>query len=134
MSYNSTPISFWQRVGLWIRRLPGCRYLPWPYVIVGVTDAADEIPDKIPPRTVVVVQAGYRRTWVAFDCPKHRSERIMLNLSTRRRPYWRIDQEPRLTLHPSVDAVHVGDRCHFWMRHGQPNWVKEAIKNTERNT
>jgi hypothetical protein len=57
----------------------------------------------------------------------------MLNLSTRRRPYWRIDQEPRVTLHPSVDALHSGGRCHFWMRHGQPNWVKEVANNTERN-
>jgi hypothetical protein len=132
VSYYPFPTSIKQQVGLWLRGLPGSRHLPWPYVLVGFTDAADEIPDRIAARTAVVVQSGDRRTWIAFDCPRHRGERIMLNLSTSRRPCWRINEEPKLTLYPSIDAFHSEDRCHFWIKRGRLRWVKEAIRPSER--
>ncbi|MFC4859458.1 DUF6527 family protein [Actinophytocola glycyrrhizae] len=125
VSYDSTITSVWQHLGLAVRRLPGSRYLPWSYIVAGTAEAADEIPRKLIPRTVVVVRVGDRRTWIAFDCPRHHNERVMLNLSTRRRPCWRIEQEPKLTLYPSVDAYHSGQRCHFWVRQGKPKWVEE---------
>jgi hypothetical protein len=48
----------------------------------------------------------------------------MLNLSTRRRPWWTIRTYTKLTLHPSIDAYHANRRCHFWIKRGTVKWVK----------
>jgi uncharacterized protein DUF6527 len=130
--YHSTSTSFVNQLALWFRRLPGSRHLPWPYIVVGYADAADEIPEQLAARIAVTVQAGDRYTWIAFDCPRHPNERIMLNLSTKRRPYWKISDEQKMTLHPSVDAFHSGGRCHFWIRHGRLKWAEEVMRPSER--
>ena len=98
--------------------------MPWPYTVVGTVDAADEIPLDLAARTAVLVQPADHPTWIAFDCPRHRNQRIMLNLSTGRRPYWTIHDRVRLTLHPSIEATHNGSRCHFWLRRGHLKWAK----------
>ncbi|MGW1341372.1 DUF6527 family protein [Kribbella sp. NPDC002412] len=105
--------------------------MPWRYIIVGVVDAADEIPLELAARTAVLVQSANRPTWIAFDCPRHRDQRIMLNLSTRRRPYWTIHDRATLTLRPSIDATHNGSRCHFWLRRGHLRWAKLIRLNKE---
>ncbi|MEU0879531.1 DUF6527 family protein [Lentzea sp. NPDC005914] len=134
MSYHSTRTSFIDRLMLRLRKLPGSRHLPWPYIVAGHADAADEIPEKLVARTAVTVQSGDRHTWVAFDCPRHPNERIMLNLSTSRRPCWRINSEQPFTLYPSVDATHSGGRCHFWVRRGRLKWAAEPMGKSERTT
>jgi hypothetical protein len=131
VAYHSISLTVGQRLGLWLRQLPGSRLLPWRYLIVGTVQAADEVPDELAACTAVVVQSAGRLTWIAFDCPRHGNERIMLNLSTRRRPYWIIQEESKLTLYPSIDAVHVGSRCHFWIRRGHLKWAK-AVRSNER--
>ena len=120
------------RFEMWLRTLPGSRLLPWPYLVVGTVAAADEVPDRLSPRTAIVVQPNGRATWLVFDCPHHTDQRIMLNLSTRRRPYWTIGEGSKLTVYPSIDAFHAAGRCHFWMRRGRVRWAKK-IKLQERN-
>jgi hypothetical protein len=123
MSYRTAEMTLLRRFSLWLRKLPGGRRLPWRYLLVGEADAADEIPRRLRHRTAVLVRPGLRQTWLIFDCPRHCSERIMLNLSRRRRPYWTIEDLSRLTVYPSVDASHGSDRCHFWLKNGWIKWV-----------
>ncbi len=93
------------------------------YFIAASVSAADEIPDRLPRRAVVVVQQGPDLTWVAFDCPCTLRHRLLINLNARCRPHWRLESERRLTLHPSVDAREDGRRCHFWITSGRVRWT-----------
>ena len=131
MSYRSITSGLGPRLGIFFRRLPGAHLLPWRFLISGAADAADEVPDKIAPRSAVLVRSGDRLTWLVFDCPRHRNERVMLNLSARRRPSWKILDESNLTVYPSVDALHAGGRCHFWVKRGRVKWVKEDVRRME---
>lgn len=108
-----------------LRTLPGIRTLPWRYRILGVVEAADELPVTLPPRSATLVGGSGKAAWVAFDCPKHRTERILLNLSPSRRPRWTVLDQQLLTVTPSIDALHCGSRCHFWIRRGKLTWVPD---------
>jgi hypothetical protein len=109
-------------IRIWLRRLPGSRFWPWRYILIGSVQAADEVPVILPARTAVVVLAGERQTWLAFDCPKHHHERILLNLSAARRPRWSLETRNPLTIFPSIDADHKEGRCHFWIKRGKVKW------------
>jgi len=114
------------RLNLWFRRkLPGLRFLPWRYRLAGSVAAADEVPTTLPPRTATVVLARSEPSWLAFDCPRHPEERILLNLSHSRKPWWDLRTGKTVTLFPSVDAFHSGERCHFWLNAGRVNWVQD---------
>ena len=115
------------------RSIPGLRALAWRYRVTGIVDAADEIPRVLLPRTAVLVGAPGNAKWVAFDCPRHASERIVLNLSTGRWPRWTLDSSDVLGLTPSVDALHAGSQCHFWMRRGKVSWVKHRVIGSGSN-
>lgn len=69
-----------------------------------------------------------RPTWAAFDCPCKLKHRIMLNLSTDRRPTWRLSGKRSVTLSPSIDAWTGHIRCHFWVKDGQIKWVTERTE------
>lgn len=129
MAYHPTNVSLGQRLRVWMRGLPGGRHFPWQYLLVGSVEVADEIPDELAARTAVLVQPDSYPTWLAFDCPRHPNERIMLNLSMRRRPYWKILEDTRLSVFPSIDAQHSGTRCHFWLKRGRPQWAIEDRMN-----
>lgn len=105
------------------------RWLPYPRkqwrTVLGV-DAADEIPDRIPGRSAVIVGSQDSATWIAFDCPCKRKHRVMLNLDPRRRPTWRLASASPLTLFPSVDDHSAGVRCHYFVREGKINWVPKT--------
>ena len=133
MAYRPSSVTAGHKLGLWLRRLPGSRFIPWRYIVVGAVDAADEVPDVLAPRTAIVVKATDRATWVAFNCPRHSHEKILLNLSNRRRPFWTIEAEHMLTLRPSIDAHHGGTRCHFWISRGRIKWAKVVRSNDRRN-
>ena len=106
-------------IELW-QRLP----LPWPaWRIVQYVDAADEIPDKIPNKGVIVVGSPGSLSWAAFDCPCRREHRLMVNLDKSRRPAWDIASVKPLSIHPSIDDI-TGDRqCHFFIRRGRIRWA-----------
>jgi hypothetical protein len=109
-------------VSVWLRSLPGAKLWPWRYLVIISVQAADEVPAKLPARTAVVVTSKGRPSWIAFDCPRHRRERLLINLSSARRPRWSLQTDTLLTLSPSIDAVHHGERCHFWIRRGKVVW------------
>lgn len=94
--------------------------------LVGVVDDADAIPDRLPPRGVVLVGPPDRPKWAAFDCPCGVGHRILLNTDPARRPAWRVTLDGRhVTLAPSVDFVGATKRCHYFVRHGRIQWVRD---------
>jgi hypothetical protein len=96
------------------------------YSIVAVVDAADEIPPRLPRRGIVVVRPdGVNATWAAFDCPCAGRDRILVSLDPNRRPRWQIEDGRGPTLHPSVDVVIDGRRCHFSIINGAIVWARD---------
>lgn len=93
--------------------------------VVGHVDAADEIPEALPRLGAIIVGSEAQLTWLAFDCPCMTGHRIMLNLDQRRRPSWKVTDQTKLTIHPSVDARRPEMRCHYWVRQGKITWVKD---------
>lgn len=101
--------------------------LPFPWTawrIVQCVDAADEIPDQIPNKGVILVGRLGSMTWAAFDCPCKSEHRLMVNLDDSRRPSWRITSIKPLTIHPSIDDVTTGRHCHFFIRRGRIRWAE----------
>ena len=91
--------------------------------IVAHVTAADEVPNRLPLRGVIVVGDDEHHKWIAFDCPCMSDHRIMLNADPARHPRWRIDTPSPLTLHPSIDALTTHGRCHYLIRRGTVHWV-----------
>lgn len=90
--------------------------------ITGLVADADLVPDKIPPRAVLLVGAEHHLKWIVFDCPCG-SGRIFLNASPSR-PRWKIQHRKPLTICPSIDLRHQGHRCHYLVRRGRIRWVR----------
>lgn len=97
-----------------------------PWRIVAVVDAADDIPVRLPARGAVVVGPLARPKWIAFDCPCKSGHRIMITLDPCHRPYWRIFVDKKLTVSPSVDYHDNKRRCHYFIRHGTVEWLKDS--------
>lgn len=93
--------------------------------IVGVVDEADEIPHKIPKNGAILVGSKQYPKWLTFDCPCRSGHRIMLNADRGRRPFWLLQEDPSLSIHPSIDFVHPNGRCHFFIRNGRISWAYE---------
>lgn len=110
------------KISLW-HRVP----LPWrKYRVVARAAAADLIPDRLPRRGVVVVGAKGRETWAVFDCPCAADHRLLVNLDSRRRPAWVMTTRPAVSLRPSIDDRAGDRRCHFVLREGAIQWVKDV--------
>ena len=109
----------------WWQSLP----LPWRrWRIVGQVLAADQVPERLPHRGVVLAGAP-RTTWAAFDCPCRTGHRLLVNLDTNRRPYWRITSRKPLSIHPSIDNITPDRRCHFTIRAGKIAWAIDTHKD-----
>lgn len=95
----------------------------WSWRVVGVVEAADDVPGRLPPRAAVLV--GDRKTpkWLSFDCPCRNNHRILVNLDERRRPVWRLAHGRKLSISPSIDALGPVGRCHFFITSGRVKWV-----------
>jgi hypothetical protein len=114
--------------------MAGLNRIPWwewwipfrPWRVAAVFDAADEIPTRLPSRAAVIVGSLDRPKWIAFDCPCGTGHRIMVSLDSAHRPHWRLDSFGKLTLWPSVD-YHTGRmRCHYFIRQGRVDWVRDS--------
>lgn len=98
--------------------------LPWrPWRIVGQVGEADEVPERLPRRGVVLVGQSETATWAVFDCPCRAGHRLMLNLDRTHYPSWRIESRTPLSIRPSVDDIAQERRCHFIIRDGKLNWA-----------
>lgn len=87
-----------------------------------------DVPETLRPGHAVVVRPGaLAEQWLAFDCPCSRRHRLLVNLSAARRPRWRlaVGRRGAVSLTPSVDSHSADGRCHFWLRHGRVDWVKD---------
>ena len=102
------------------------QWLPlWRWRIVGGTESADEVPDRLPRNAVTLVGDPRRAKWIIFDCPCRTGHRIMLNADTGRKPYWTLNGTPSLTISPSVDYRGAQRRCHYFIRDGKIIWAKD---------
>ena len=96
--------------------------------IVGLVEEADEIPDDIPARGVVIAGPSAKDPkWLAFDCPCG-AERVMVNASPSRRPYWSYRSRfwTGVTLAPSIDTNHRAMKCHYFIRDGRVAWARDS--------
>lgn len=104
-------------------------WLPWkPWRVAGIVDAADEIPERLPPKAAVLVGSAQNPKWLAFDCPCEENHRILIPLDTRRHPHWTVVADARLTLFPSIDAWRGSRRCHYIVKDGKIAWVRDKEK------
>lgn len=95
--------------------------------IVALVDAADEIPETIPKKGVILVATQNKVKWIAFDCPCKIGHRIMLSLDKNNCPCWKIENMKKLTIWPSIDYINenASTRCHYIIKNGNINWVKD---------
>lgn len=109
-------IDWWRR-----RRWTTARYVDITYV-----SSRTEVPELPARRSVMVVGSPERPKWIVFACPCGHGHDIAVNLAPARRPAWRLThggQGP--TLHPSIDSLTAERRCHFWLRDGRVQWVRD---------
>jgi hypothetical protein len=101
-------------------------WLPrWRWRIIGVVEAADEIPARLPQKGVVVVGLVDDPKWLAFDCPCLTGHRIMVNLDVNRLPHWEVFRTSALTVWPSIDCVGPRRRCHYLIAGGRVIWIPD---------
>jgi hypothetical protein len=98
--------------------------------VVGQVEAADEIPERLPKRAIVVVRSAGQNKWLGFRCPCGKEHEILLNLDPDRPPAWRFDQSSRgkITIFPSIDYLDSGRRCHFHLRNNKVLWAKHSVR------
>jgi Family of unknown function (DUF6527) len=99
--------------------------------IVMQVDEGDLIPDRLPRRGAALAGPPGAPKWLALDCPCGRGHRIMVNLDMHRRPVWRLVRSRPLTVRPSLDVIHAGNRCHFVITSGKIHWSKQTRKLQE---
>src|SRR3569833_1265351 len=99
-----------------------------PWRILGVVDSADEVPDHLPTRGMVLVGSHRHPKWLCFDCPCESHHRIMLNLDPARRPNWTVrgSRGRDLSISPSVDYIEGRKRCHYVLRTDRVQWVGDS--------
>jgi hypothetical protein len=119
-----------------LSRFPWTSWLPNPgrrWHLYRVVEAADEIPDRIPRKAVVLVGSVGRPTWIAFDCPCSERHRVMLNADRSRWPRWTIKKNRHLTLAPSIDETRGSTRCHYLIQRGRVRWVRAIMESGVRD-
>jgi hypothetical protein len=100
------------------------QWIPFrPWRLAGLVAAADEVPDRLPPKAVVIVGTVDYAKWLAFDCPCGHSHRILIPLDKAKKPHWRVEGRARVSVFPSIDAMRNGVRCHYIIRDGRTKWV-----------
>jgi hypothetical protein len=94
--------------------------------LVGRVQADHPSPESLKPGLLVIVKDGQIEKWVCFMCPGPCGEKVMLPLSRKRNPHWRVklDWLNRPTIEPSVHQTNQS-RCHFWVRGGKIVWCDD---------
>lgn len=112
----------------WLRRLWAWlrgrrRPRPAPFA----TEAVDDLPDDLLPRTLYLAGEGGHRWCAALVCPCGCGEVIQLNLLRAVRPRWEVveHRDGTVSLEPSVWRQ-KGCRSHFFLRRGQVEWCRSA--------
>jgi len=100
--------------------------------VVGLVTEADEIPDEIPKRGIVIAgSSALKPKWIAFDCPCG-AGRVMVNATSTRRPRWSYSSRfwSGATVAPSVDTIHRAKRCHYSIKNGRIVWARNSETGT----
>lgn len=87
-------------------------------------EAADEVPERLPPNSAVLVGSLNHPKWLVFDCPCNSGHRIMLTLDPSHWPYWKIKNIEKLTISPSIDFRSPARRCHYFIWRGKVEWAR----------
>lgn len=107
-------------------RIPFWEWIPGrSWRIVTTVEAADEIPERLPPQGAVMVGSWQHPKWLAFDCPCKTGHRIMVTLDPAHWPHWVIKGEKKLSVTPSVDYRTAERHCHYMVTNGKIIWVKD---------
>ncbi|ARN83959.1 DUF6527 family protein [Methylocystis bryophila] len=107
-------------------RISWWKWLPFQrWRIIGQTESADEIPDRLPRNGVALVGETERPKWIVFDCPCRTGHRIMLNADPGRNPRWTLNRVKPLTISPSIDFRANQRHCHYIIRSGQIEWTED---------
>lgn len=115
-------------VDWWRRR----RWTTACYPDVTYFSSRSEVPELPSRRELAVVGSPERPKWAIFVCPCGHGHAIAVNLSPARRPSWRLEEgEGGPSLHPSVDSLTDERRCHFWLREGRIQWVRDDLRVQE---
>lgn len=96
--------------------------------VVGFVEEADEAPDVIARRGVVLAGGTPEQPkWIVFDCPC-RSDRVMVPAALTSRPRWRHTSRfwTGVSIFPSVDTYHAGKECHYVVRDGCVGWAADS--------
>lgn len=98
--------------------------------IVGTVEFADEIPERLPKRAMVLVASGGPPKWVGFKCPCGKGHEVLLNLDEGRHPTWTLSlsETGKISIVPSIDYLDSGRRCHFFLRNSKVLWAKDSIR------
>lgn len=97
--------------------------LPWrKWRLIGCVSAADEVPERLPPKGVIIVGSVGQPKWAAFNCPCGHGHQMMINLDSTRAPTWRIESLRPLSIRPSIDDITLERRCHFLVTRGKITW------------
>ncbi|WP_409996299.1 DUF6527 family protein [Rhizobium leguminosarum] len=111
----------------WPMKIAWWHWLPFQrWRIVGESDSADEIPDRLPRNGVALVGDTEWAKWIVFDCPCRKGHRIMLNADPGRKPCWTLNQTKPVTISPSIDFRDSQRRCHYFIRSGRILWAKDS--------
>lgn len=110
-----------RRRPLWWRRLAANLAPRRALVVV----AGDTLPDKLPPRDLVVARDAGEDWCVGLRCPCGCGQRLEMMLLKEVRPRWdvSVDRGGHVSLHPSV-WLREGCRSHFWVRSGKIVWCE----------
>jgi hypothetical protein len=89
--------------------------------------AEAELPVEFRVGELWLVGSPVEPKWAVFQCPCATGYVVRLNLSTVRRPRWRVEVgRAGPSVYPSVDADHGGGRCHYLVRSGKVWWATDS--------
>jgi hypothetical protein len=76
---------------------------------------------------ILIVRNGRLLKTVCLLCPGGCGEKIILSLSAKRFPGWKVslDYLARPTVYPSIRQLNQC-RCHFWVKKGQILWCEDS--------
>lgn len=86
-----------------------------------------ELPANLPRHELAIIGDRIDPKWLVFECPCGEGHRLQLNLAASQAVRWRLEKDggggPSVS--PSIDYRGPDRRCHFWLRRGRVDWVKD---------
>jgi hypothetical protein len=92
------------------------------------TVRAEELPERLDPRSVYVLGEGKHLWFVVMICPCGCKAKLEMSLLADAKPRWRLIEhaDGTISLQPSVWRK-IGCRSHFFLRRGLIRWSSESL-------